>query len=57
MLLVNLKTIKKLNELSIKYDWNISSAILFNHESELRPKNFLLKKIITTCIKIKKWRG
>jgi len=44
---------KKVKELNIKYDWNISSAILFNHDSELRPKNFLLKKIITTCIKIK----
>ena len=45
---------KKVEELSIEYDWNISSAILFNHESELRPKTFLIKKIITNCIKIKK---
>jgi len=36
-----------------KYDWDISIGILFNHESEFRPENYLLSKIINTALKIK----
>ena len=46
---------KKIEQLRDIHEWNISSAILFNHESELRPKNYLIKKIITSLnIKNKK---
>jgi len=44
---------KKIEQFRDIYEWNISSAILFNHESELRPKNYLIKKIITSCLNIK----
>ena len=43
----------KVDEFRNKYNWNISSAILFNHESELRPKEYLIKKIIMSCLDIK----
>ena len=33
---------------------NISSGIMFNHESELREKNFLIMKIINAAIEISK---
>ena len=35
--------IKYLNE---KYDWNIISGIMFNHESEFRNQDYLMPKII-----------
>lgn len=35
-----------------KYDWNITSGIMFNHESEFRSKNYLIMKIINTAIEI-----
>lgn len=36
-----------------KYDWNINSGILFNHESEFRNNNYLIMKIIDKAIRIK----
>lgn len=36
-----------------KYDWNISSGIMFNHESELRSDEYLFMKIVNTAIEIK----
>ncbi len=35
------------------YGWNISSGIMFNHESQFRNKDYLIMKIINTAIKIK----
>ena len=35
-----------------KYDWDITSGILFNHESEFRPNEYLLMKIINKAIEI-----
>jgi len=35
-----------------KFEWDISIGILFNHESEFRPENYLLTKVINTAIKI-----
>lgn len=44
----------KIHKLSIKlrkkYDWNITSGIMFNHESHFRENDFLFKKIINYCI-------
>ena len=39
-------------ELAKKYDWQIVSGILFNHESEFRNKDFLVTKIIDSAIRI-----
>ena len=39
--------------LSEKYNWNIVSGILFNHESEFRKDNFLIMKIINSAFDIK----
>ena len=36
-----------------RYDWNLSSGILFNHESEFRPDEYLIMKIINAAINIK----
>ena len=36
-----------------KYDWNINSGILFNHESEFRNNNYLIMKIIDKAIELK----
>tara|TARA_B100001778_G_scaffold108286_1_gene88652 strand:+ start:609 stop:1592 length:984 start_codon:yes stop_codon:yes gene_type:complete len=36
-----------------KYEWNLTSGILFNHESEFRPDNYLIMKIINSAIDIK----
>ena len=44
---------EKVIELSSKYDWEIVSGIMFNHESEFRKKEFLIMKIITTALQIK----
>ena len=35
------------------YDLPVCSAILFNHESQLRPKEYVLKKLISNILKIK----
>ena len=37
-----------------KFEWDISIGILFNHESEFRPENYLLTKVINTAAKINK---
>lgn len=44
----------KVSELREKYDWEIYSGIMFNHESEFRTKNFLVMKIIEGALNIKK---
>tara|TARA_A100001011_G_scaffold380480_1_gene447860 strand:- start:3083 stop:4069 length:987 start_codon:yes stop_codon:yes gene_type:complete len=44
---------KMLSFYRVRYDWNLSSGILFNHESEFRPDGYLIMKIINTAISIK----
>tara|TARA_B100000963_G_C22213047_1_gene488202 strand:- start:33 stop:602 length:570 start_codon:yes stop_codon:yes gene_type:complete len=46
-------TFEKLNLLKEKYDWNIKSGIMFNHESELRDSNYLFMKIFNSAKLIK----
>lgn len=36
-----------------KYDWNIVSGIMFNHESEFRNNNFLIMRLIENVLEIK----
>ena len=36
-----------------KYEWKMTSGILFNHESEFRPDKYLIMKIINCAIDIK----
>jgi len=48
------KNHKKVLRLKNKYNWNITSGILFNHESEFRSSEFLIKKIIKSVISINK---
>ena len=43
---------KKVTSLKVKYEWNIKSGIMFNHESEFRSDNFLIMKVINTAIEI-----
>ena len=43
---------KKVSVLSKKYDWNINSGIMFNHESEFRNSNFLIMKLVEKAINI-----
>ena len=43
----------KVADLRKKYDWNINSGIMFNHESEFRGDDYLFMKIINIAIKIK----
>jgi len=45
---------KAVNNLKNKFDWNIKTGIMFNHESEFRDKGYLFTKIIDTAIRIKK---
>ena len=42
-----------LNDLRAKFDWNINSGIMFNHESEFRDDDYLFMKIINAAINIK----
>lgn len=37
-------------ELNEKYNWDIVSGVVFNHESAFRSKNFLFSKIINSAI-------
>ena len=48
-----LKMHERVRELRNMYDWNISSGILFNHESEYRKDDYLFMKIINNAILIK----
>jgi GDPmannose 4,6-dehydratase len=41
-------------ELSEKHNWNITSGIMFNHESEFRNDSYLISKVIITAQKISK---
>tara|TARA_B100001564_G_scaffold359973_1_gene384286 strand:+ start:15341 stop:16309 length:969 start_codon:yes stop_codon:yes gene_type:complete len=47
------KNHNKVFELREKYDWNIISGIMFNHESEFRKNDYLIMQIIQSAIKIK----
>ena len=40
-------------QLEEKYEWNIVSGIMFNHESEFRDSNFLIMKLINNVLEIK----
>ena len=40
-------------KLAQKYEWNIFSGIMFNHESQFREDNYLFMKIINGAINIK----
>ena len=44
----------KVITLSDKYNWNIVSGIMFNHESEFRDDSYLTSKIINKAYKISK---
>ena len=46
-------TFEKINNLKEKYDWNIKSGIMFNHESELRGSNYLFMQIFNAAKLIK----
>ena len=48
-----LRNHKKVLALSQKYDWNIFSGIMFNHESQFREENYLFRKVIDGAINIK----
>ena len=43
----------KVLKLAEKYEWNIFSGIMFNHESQFREDNYLFMKIINGAINIK----
>ena len=43
----------KIKELRESYRWDIKTGILFNHESELRPKEYLFSKLINEALQIK----
>ena len=45
---------KTVLELSKEYNWNIISGVMFNHESEFRGGDYLIKKIINSADKISK---
>lgn len=47
----NHKTVLKLSN---EFNWNIVSGIMFNHESEFREDDYLIKKIINSADKISK---
>ena len=49
-----LKNHHEVLRLSNKYDWNIFSGIMFNHESEFRKKEYLLSKIMYSAEAISK---
>ena len=44
----------KTKELKKKYDWNIYSGIMFNHESEFRRNEYLVMSLINSAINISK---
>ena len=45
---------KSVLDLKNKFDWNIYSGIMFNHESEFRSDNYLIMQIINSAMKISK---
>lgn len=49
-----LKNHERVIELSEKHNWNITSGIMFNHESEFRNDSYLISKVIITAQKISK---
>ena len=42
----------KVKDLRKDFDWNITSGLMFNHESEFRDKDYLLMQIITAAMAI-----
>tara|TARA_B100001250_G_scaffold78291_2_gene64273 strand:+ start:1455 stop:2429 length:975 start_codon:yes stop_codon:yes gene_type:complete len=44
---------RDINKFRDQLDWNISSGIMFNHESEFRNNDYLFMKIINGAIEIK----
>ena len=48
------KNHKGVLKLSREYNWNIVSGVMFNHESEFRGGDYLIKKIINSADKISK---
>ena len=42
----------KVLDFSKRYNWNIKSGIMFNHESEFRKDNYLFSKVIKSVIEI-----
>ena len=47
----------KVLDLVNEYEWNITSGIMINHESEFRENNYLTSKIINTAFEIYKKRS
>ncbi len=45
---------KKILDLIDNHQWNMTSGIMFNHESEFRENNYLTSKVINTAYKIYK---
>ena len=43
----------KIKELRESYRWDIKTGIMFNHESEFRPKEYLFSKLINEALQIK----
>lgn len=48
-----LRNHEKVKNLRIKYDWNIFSGIMFNHESQFRKQQYLFMKVISAAELIK----
>ncbi len=48
---------RNISELRSKYDWNINSGIMFNHESEFRGDEYLIMKIINKVKEIKEGKN
>ena len=48
-----LKNHEKVIDYSTKYNWNIYSGIMFNHESEFRNHKYLFMKVINSANMIK----
>ncbi len=44
---------QKVIDVNKKYNWNIKSGIMFNHESEFRDKDYLFMKVIESAKEIK----
>ena len=42
----------KIQNLKKKFDWNIYSGIMFNHESEFRDSKYLIMSLINSAIQI-----
>ena len=43
----------RIKDLRESYGWDIKTGIMFNHESEFRPKEYLFSKLINEALQIK----